>query len=121
VTRSIHQIEKLRKLRARPARDLSIAGVIADAASTAARTHKKLGELIELWERLVPADIAAHTSLTGLRGGVLHLIVDSSSTSFELDRLLRCGLTDQLRRQYRGTLVRVKTRIGRIGTTDRHG
>ena len=113
VSRSIHQIEFLRKIRARPGRDLSVAAVIADTASSAARTHKKLGELIELWERLVPEDIASHTSLASLRGGVLHVIVDSSSTSFELDRLLRCGLTNQLRREYRGTLVRIKTRLGK--------
>jgi hypothetical protein len=36
--------------------------------------------------------------------------VDSSSAAFELDRLLRGGLTNELGRRFRGTLVRVKIR-----------
>jgi len=112
MTSPIHQIEQLRQRRAPKAKDLSIASVVAATADHAARTHKKLGELIALWEGLVPANIAAHTSLSGLRGGVLHVIVDSSSIAFELDRMLRSGLTADLRSRFHGTLVRVKTRIG---------
>ena len=104
------QIKQLQSNRAAKPRDLSIADVVSATADHAERTHKKLGTLIELWEELVPADIACHTSLSGLRTGVLHVVVDSSSAAFELDRLLRGGLTNELRKRFRGTLVRVKTR-----------
>jgi hypothetical protein len=70
--------------------------------------------LIELWEGLIPPELAARTALTSLRRGVLHVVVDSSSAGFELDRRLRGGLAHELRRQFRGTLVRVKTRVGRL-------
>jgi hypothetical protein len=108
------QIEQIRKLRVRRERDTSIADVISRTADHASRTQKKLGELIALWEELVPAELAAHTSLTGYRAGVLHVIVDSSPIAFDLDRLLRGGLTEELRRRFRGTMTRVKTRTGTL-------
>ena len=108
--RALNELQRLRKNRAKPAIDLSIQGAIKNTATEASRAHKRLGELIQLWELLVPADLASHTSLTSLRSGVLHVDVDSSSVAFELDRLLRSGLTDELRQTFRGTLSRVKTR-----------
>ena len=107
----IQQLEQLRKHRSRAGKDWTIARVIADTQEDAKRTHKKFGELVELWERLVPGDLAVHTSLSNFRAGVLHVSVDSSSAAFELDRLLRSGIEAELRRQFRGTLVRVKTRF----------
>jgi hypothetical protein len=111
MSRTVDQLELLRQRRGRSGRDVSIAKLIAATADQAARTHKNLGALIELWEQIVPADVAAHTALIGLRAGVLHVRVDSSSMAYDLDRLLRGGLTDTLRRGFRGTLVRVKTRV----------
>src|SRR5687767_4935424 len=111
MTHSAGQIAHLRKLRSRPGPNLSISKLIASVAADASRSHKRMGELIRLWEELVPDWLAAQTSLTSFRAGVLHVSVESSSAMFELDRLLRSGLFDQLREQFRGTLVRVKTRI----------
>lgn len=110
----LKKIEQLRKHRASKAKDLSISSVVAEIAHDSARTHKRMGELIALWEELVPVHIAEHTSLSGLRKGVLHVIVDSSSAAFELDRLLRSGLTNEIRSRFRGSMVRVKTRIGKF-------
>jgi predicted nucleic acid-binding Zn ribbon protein len=106
------QLEKLRQLRCKPLPDLSIARLVGSTADHARRTQKKLGELIALWEEIVPAEVAAHTSVTGLRAGVLHVVVDSSSAAYDLDRLLRGGVLDVLRKRFRGSLVRVKTRVG---------
>src|SRR5262245_51414492 len=94
------QLEKLRRHRARPGKDWTIGGVIADTQHESRRMHKKFGELVEIWEKLVPADVAAHTSLINLRAGILHVSVDSSSAAFELDRLLRSGVESELRRQF---------------------
>ena len=105
------QIEDLRRRRGRSGPELSIAKLIASTADHAKRTHKQLGELIEIWEESVPPELARRTSLTVLRGGVLHVSVDSSSIAFEIDRLLRGGLVDELRRRFRGTLVRVKVKL----------
>lgn len=104
----------LREHRGRRERDPSIGKLVAGTAQHAERTQRKLGQLIGLWDELVPAELASHTSLSGLRHGVLHVIVDSSSAAYELDRLLRGGLTHQLQSRFRGSLVRVKTRIGKV-------
>ena len=102
------QLQWLRDGRAEPDRDLSIADMIRTTADAAARTHKRLGELIDLWAQVVPEDMARGTRIAALRGGVLHVSVESSSRLYELDRLLRGGATDELRRRYGGTLTRVR-------------
>jgi hypothetical protein len=40
--------------------------------------------------------------------------VDTSSTAYEIDRCLREGLEQQLRRAYGKTLIRVKVTVGRF-------
>lgn len=106
------QIERRRRLRARRRPPLTICGDVRAVAAEATRTHRRLGHLIELWEAMVPREVADHTTLVALRRGVAHVSVDSASTGYELDRLLRGGLTEDLRRRFRGTLVRVKIRVG---------
>ena len=105
------EIQRLGASRARFARELSIAAILTATRKQATDVHRRLGELIELWEELVPQEIAAHTTLAALKGGVLHVTVDSSSIAYELDRLLREGLVITLRRRYRSTLTRVKVSL----------
>jgi hypothetical protein len=111
MSRAIHELQKLRDLRARPVRDTSIAGIVAQAATEATRAHRKLGEVIMVWEQCVPAELARETVIISIGRGVLHVAVSSSSVMYELDRMLRGGLTDTLRRTYRGSLTRVKLRL----------
>ena len=110
-----HEIRRLQSLRGRRDKDLSIAGIIDSVQEQAIRTNKRLGELIELWDELVPAPIAEATTLIGLRGGVLRVAADSSAVAYELDRHLREGLLAELRGRYRGTLARVKVQLGETG------
>ncbi len=67
---------------------------------------------MDLWENVVPADLSPHTRITALRGGVAHVTVDNSATAYELDRRLREGLEQQMRRAFGKTLVRVKISVG---------
>jgi hypothetical protein len=105
-------LERLRKNRARPGREMAVGAMIASIAKNARQTHKKHGEFIGLWEKLVPSDLAAQTSIVSLRGGIVQVRVDSSAASFEIDRLLRTGLLAQLRSEFSGTLMRVKVKVG---------
>src|SRR5690606_2318055 len=109
---ALGKLAQLQRHHSRPAKDFSIFQSVKSAADEASKAHRKLGAMAELWEQFVPRELAAHTALTGLTRGVLHGQVDSAAASFELDRLLRGGLTDDLRKSFRGTLVRVKTRVG---------
>jgi hypothetical protein len=101
-------------LRAKPQRDLSIGGNVQSTAASAKRSHMKLGELIALWEQVLPGHLSLQTSLTGLRGGVLHVLVENSAALFEIDRALRSGAEAEIRRRFSGSLVSVRTRLGKI-------
>lgn len=110
-------IERLRGYRGRRQRDLSISRQVAHLRHEADRVQRKLGALIDLWDATVPRHILPHTVLTGYRGGTLTVTVNSSSTAYELDRLLREGLLAELRQGFRGTLTRVRVRIGQPEST----
>jgi hypothetical protein len=107
------EIARLRELRARPELDRSIGGLVSAVAADAKHAQKRVGSFVDLWEGLVPAELAPHTRVVGIRGGVAHVTVDSSCTAFEIDRCLREGLEQQLRRAYGKTLMRVKVTVGR--------
>ena len=83
-------------------------------AAEARRAQGRLGSFVDLWEGLVPGEVASHTRVVAVRGGIAHVTVDTSSTAYEIDRLLREGLEQQLRRAYGKTLVRVKVTVGRF-------
>ena len=109
--RAAVEIEQLRRHRARPGHDLAIGDSVRATADVARKTNDRLGDLIDLWNELVPGHLVRHTSIAGLRRGVLQINVDTSSAAFELDRLLRGGLTHELRKRFRGSLARIKTRV----------
>jgi hypothetical protein len=109
--RAAREIDRLRAARAWRTKDLAITDIVAAAQRQATEVYRRLGELIELWEAHVPEEIAAHTRLTAVRGGVLHVAVDSSAIAYELDRFLREGLLLTLRQQHRRTLTRVKVTL----------
>ncbi len=111
VEQAASHIEKLRGFRQWRGKDVSITALISAQQRQAASVHRRLGELIELWMEHVPPNIASRTTLTTMRGGVLHVTAESSAVRFEADRLLREGLLAELRRQYRGTLSTVKITV----------
>lgn len=111
VSDAARQIEQLRDHRVRPEVDTSISSIISAAASKAQKTHKRLGRLIDLWEQLVPEKLASQTAITSLRAGTVHVAAADAATHYEIDRLLREGLEQQLRASYQGTLVRVRVKV----------
>jgi hypothetical protein len=108
------QIARLQRQRGRAEPDRSIGGLVSSLAAEAKRAQKRLGSFVDLWEGLVPFEVASHTRVVGLRGGIAHVTVDTSSTAYELDRCLREGLEQQLRRAYGKTLLRVKVTVGQF-------
>ena len=104
-------IEQLRNWRARPDREVPIGPLVEARLEEAERTRKRLGSFVELWETVLPESLAAHTRVTGIRAGVVQVTVDTSATAYELDRRLREGLEEQMRRAYGKTFVRVKITV----------
>lgn len=105
------QIEQLRKFRQRLEREISIDRLVGSMADDARRTQRRLGSLIDLWSELVPAELERHSRVVGVRGGVGHIHCDSASTKYELDRALRQGLEQDLRKRYPSTLMKIKLSI----------
>ena len=94
--------------------DLSLSFLKKQFKRDIERPHKQLGDLGELWTALLPAEIVRRTRLEGLSRGILRVAVSSSATLYELDRLLREGAERELKRQHKGTLTKVRLRVGRI-------
>jgi predicted nucleic acid-binding Zn ribbon protein len=99
-------IENLRRYRNRPERDQSLGFLREQFKRQVERPHKQLAKLVCLWAELVPDDLARHTRLDSLNRGVLRVAVDSSARLYELDRLLRGGLQQQLIRAHPGPAIR---------------
>ena len=114
MTSAAFEIQQLRKHRVRPERDESLGPIMANTSDQTRRTQSKLGRLIDLWQQLVPPALTDRTALVGFHNGTLTVEVDSASTAFQIDRLLRGGLTDELRRRFNGSLAKVRTRVGTI-------
>ncbi|MCH7797007.1 MAG: DUF721 domain-containing protein [Planctomycetes bacterium] len=109
------RLEQLRGWRARPEPELAVGPLIAARLADARRAQKQLGSFVELWESVLPDELALHTRVTGLRSGVVHVTVDTSATAYELDRCLREGVEQQMRRAFGKTLLRVRITVGRVG------
>ena len=109
------QLLKLQEWRGRREPETDIGPLIAQRAVEARRAERRLGSFVDLWEGVIPGELACHTRVTSLRSGVAYVTVDSSSTGYEIDRRLREGLEHQLRQAFGKTLIRVKISVGELG------
>ena len=101
-----------REQRVAPSADASMRFVADLFKREVARPFKQLGDLIELWNQLLPAEVTQRTRLEGLSRGVLSVAVDSSATLYDLDRRLREGLEQELITRHRGPAFRrIKLRV----------
>lgn len=104
----------LKRFRARKQQDFDFAPVLQDVFKREIeKPHKQLGMMVELWEKLLPPELAAHTRLESLVKGTLRVVVDSSPRLYELDRLLRTGTQDKLITSFKGPAFRkIMLRVG---------
>lgn len=104
--------ERLRQWRKLPERDLSLRFIAEQFQRTVERPYRQLTSVVELWNQLVPLDLVDHTRLDSLKRGILRVRVDSSARLYELDRLLRDGLEQELIRRHKGpALRRIELRV----------
>ncbi len=96
----------LRERRNRKDPDLSLGFMRRQFQQEVQKPYEQLGELSTIWVELVPTELAEHTRLEGLSRGVLRVSVDSSGRLYELDRLLRGGVFDELVSRHRGKALR---------------
>jgi len=58
--------------------------------------QKKLAQLAQAWQELLPQELIDHSCLEDVRRGVLWVKVDDASTGHELDLLIREQLLERL-------------------------
>ncbi len=111
-------LDGLRERRNRKDPDLSLGFMRETFKREVQKPYEQLGDLSEIWTELVPVELSAHTRLVSLNRGVLRVLVDSSGRLYELDRLLRSGVFDELVTRHKGKAVRrVELKVG--GTAGR--
>ncbi|MEO0477168.1 MAG: DciA family protein [Planctomycetota bacterium] len=110
-------LDRLRKDRSLPKRDLSLGFLSEQFKKDVAKPFKQLGDLAELWAELVPSHLVERSRLIGLSRGVLHVEVDNPAAHYEIDRLLRGGLQKQLIESHKGPAVR-KVSVKVVGRSE---
>ena len=101
-----HPLTKLQAWRGPRPSDLSMAFLRDQFKQEVEKPYKQLEQMIDIWTRLVPAELCRYTRLESLNRGVLKVAVDSSARHFELDRLLRQGLQEQIIKTHKGPAFR---------------
>ncbi len=108
------QIDRLRRWRNYKGKDTTLKFLTEHVRKTYARPNTQLGRVAELWPRLVPPRLLGQTALVGLTRGVLTVRVSDSAVHYELDRLLRGGLEQQLKTQCKPGLHRIRVQVGPV-------
>jgi len=112
-------LDQLRRHRNREDPDLTLGFLKQQFKRDIARPAKHLGDLVALWQQLVPAAMIEATRLESLSRGVLHVTVRSSVELYELDSLMRTGLERELVTRHAGPAFRkVKLKVGPIDDGD---
>jgi hypothetical protein len=95
--------EKLRNIcrgrQMRPAAELFGVSVDDFMRRVVIPRQKKLGQLGQAWQELLPAELQEHSCLEDFRRGSLRVLVDSGVHYAELSMLVRAGLADDLRQK----------------------
>lgn len=72
------------------------------------RSFRRTGGFGKLWSDIVPGELGAASTIQSYARGVLTVAVNDAAAMYEIDRLLRSGLEQQLRERAPSTLKRVK-------------
>lgn len=89
-------------------RRVEVSGLFATVQRELQRTEKRLAGSSALWERVCPPELLERTCVVGLQRGTLTIGVRDHSTRYVLDRLLRSGLEDEVRRRSAVSVSSVK-------------
>jgi hypothetical protein len=102
------RLARLRALRNRPERDVSIGAALGAERQRLARVHRAVGGAGAAWAATVPAALAERCEVVRLVRGVLTVRVPDDSTRYTIDRWLRSGGRQRLAQQTPATLTRVR-------------
>ena len=107
------QVEQLREWRKRKVRDTSIESSLIEFRKSLKKSNKQLAQIMQAWDNEVPQQLSQNAIPISLRAGILEISVTDSSTSYQLNQLIRAGLLCKLQKQCVGTLKQIRVRISR--------
>ncbi len=107
------KVDQLREWRKRKIRDTSIESSLIEFRKSLKKSNKQLTQIMEAWDNEVPQQLSQNAIPTSLRAGVLEVSVRDSSTSYQLNQLIRASLLCKLQEQCSGTLKQIRVRISR--------
>lgn len=107
-------VERLREWRNFPEKDYSLGFMTEQFKREVKKPQKALDKLYEVWQELIPAHLQPRTQPMSLKRGVLTVHVSDSATLYEMQRLVRSGLQDQLALCCGATLNRVKLVVAKL-------
>ena len=82
---------------------------------------RQLGKLSNIWDEVVPREIASHTALESFSRGVMTVLVDSAAHRFQLQTLLMGGLLKMIQSRFAGALNKVRLVPGQFYSVDLTG
>lgn len=107
----LRQIEKLRTFRRERRRDVGIAGEVESIERSITRHSRRAGGFEELFERLVPRDLAGRVRVDRYTTkGVLVVRAGSAADRFLMTQWLACGGLEALKREGPATLKLVQVK-----------
>ena len=111
VDRRLAWLDRMRPFRARRDRDVTIEVTVRSLERELRSEHDAVGDVIDVWNQVAPAEVRGLASISGVVQGTLTLSVESSGASYELSRALRDGLERELLKRLPARVRRVKVRV----------
>ena len=101
-------LHRIRSLRVRPDRDLTLTRALSGELVALQRLHRANRGLVEAWSSVAPTDLVELVSLRGVASGVATLAVTDASARYQVDRWLRSGGERELIRACRAPVRKIK-------------
>ena len=111
VDRRLAWLDRMRPFRARRDRDVTIEVTIRSLERELRAEHDAVGDVIDVWNQVAPAEVRGLASIGGVVQGTLTLSVESSGASYELSRARRDGLERELLKRLPARVRRIKVRV----------
>ncbi|MEM8756838.1 MAG: DciA family protein [Planctomycetota bacterium] len=102
------RLETLSQRRSVRSRAVPIGAMLEGFRTQLARRERTVGPIQSAWAKVVPEELAAASTVIGLRGGTLTVRISDSSARFATDRFLRAGGELRLIRACPATVRRVR-------------
>ncbi|MBS3734936.1 MAG: DUF721 domain-containing protein [Phycisphaerae bacterium] len=83
-----------------------------------ARHVRRIGQLADIWDAVIPDGLREHTALSSYARGVLRVAVDSAAHRYQLRMLLDGGLRREIQARFSGALNTIRLIPGQFDAVE---